>query len=60
MSAFSVFHEYEIGKSILILIVTLIGMLLIAVLMFLMYNLVQNVLETVKTVFSEIVFRINT
>ena len=60
MSAFSVFHEHEIGKSILILIVTLIGMLLIAVLMFLMYNLVQNVLETVKTVFSEIVFRINT
>ena len=54
------FHEYEIGKSILIVIVTVIGMLLIAVLMFLMYNLVQNVLETVKTVFSEIIFRINT
>lgn len=60
MSAFSVFHEYEIGKSILILIVTVIGMLLIAVLGFLMYNLVQSVLETLKTIFSEIMFRINT
>lgn len=60
MSAFSVFHEYEIVKSILILIVTAIGMLLIAVLGFLMYNLVQSVLETVKTIFSEIMFRINT
>ena len=60
MSAFSVFHEYEIGKSVLIVIVTVIGMLLIAVLGFLMFNLVQNVLETAKTVFSEIVFRINT
>lgn len=60
MSAFSVFHEYEIGKSILILIVTVIGMLLIAVLAFLMYNLVQSVLETFKTIFSEVMFRINT
>ena len=60
MSAFSVFHEYEIGKSVLIVIVTVIGMLLIAVLGFLMFNLVQTVLETAKTVFSEIVFRINT
>lgn len=60
MSAFSVFHEYEIGKSVLIVIVTVIGMILIAVLGFLMYNLVQTVLETFKTVFSEIIFRINT
>ncbi len=59
MAAFSVFHEYEIGKSIIIFIVTVIGMLLIAVLAFLMYSLVQNVLQTAQTVFNEAIFRAN-
>lgn len=59
MSAFSVFHEYEIGKSLFIMVATLVGMLLIAVLGFLLYNLVQNVVDTAKTIFSEVIFRMN-
>ena len=59
MAAFSEFHEYEIGKSLFITAATLIGMLLIAVLGFLLYNLVQNVADTAKAIFSEVIFRMN-
>ena len=34
-------------------------MLLIAVLGFLLYNLVQNVADTAKAIFSEVIFRMN-
>lgn len=60
MIAFSVFHEFEFGKSVFIFILTVIGMALIVILAFLIYNLAQNVIDFVKTVFSEAVFRINT
>lgn len=59
MSAFSGFHEFELGKSVFIFILTVIGMALIVILAFLIYNLGQNVVEFVKTVFSEAIFRIN-
>lgn len=59
MTAFSSFHEYELMKGIVILVITIIGMALIVVLGFLMYSLVQNMLDFFKTVFSEAVFRIN-
>ena len=41
------------------MVATLVGMLLIAVLGFLLYNLVQNVVDTAKTIFSEVIFRMN-
>lgn len=59
MTAFSTFHEYELGKGVVILVATVIGMALIVILGFLIYNLGQNVVEFVKTVFSEAVFRFN-
>ncbi len=59
MTAFSSFHEYELGKGIFIFIVTIIGMALIVILGFLIYNLAQNVIDFVKTVFSEAIFRLN-
>ena len=59
MSAFSTFHEFEMGKGIAILLCTIIGMALIVILGFLIYNLGQNVVDFVKTVFSEAVFRFN-
>ncbi len=59
MSAFSAFHEYELGKGIFIFAVTIVGMVLIVILGFLIYNLAQNVIDFVKTVFSEAVFRMN-
>lgn len=59
MIAFAVFHEFEFGKSLFSFIVTVIGMLLIIILVFLIYNLTQNVIDFIKTVFSEILFRIN-
>lgn len=60
MLGFSVFHEFELGKALFSFFVTVIGMLLIVVLAFLFYNLTQNVIDFIKTVFSETVFRMNT
>lgn len=59
MVAFSVFHEFELGKSLFSFIVTVIGILLIVILVFLLYNLTQNVIDFIKTIFSEILFRLN-
>ena len=59
MAGFSVFHEFELGKSVFSFIVTLIGIVLIVVLAFLFYNLTQNVIDFIKTVFSEMLFRMN-
>lgn len=58
MSAFMIFHEFEISKAIVSFIVTLIGMFLIAFLVFLCYALYQQVADALTTVFHEIVFRI--
>ena len=60
MCAFSTFHEFSTGKGISIFIFTVIGMALIILLGFLIYNLAQNVIDFIKTVFSEAVFRLNT
>ena len=60
MIAFSVFHEFELGRSIMLFVITVIGMLLMVILAFLIYSLAQNVVDFLKTVFSEIVFRLNT
>ena len=59
MVGFAVFHEFELGKSIFSFIATVIGILLIVILVFLIYNLTQNVIDFIKTLFSEILFRIN-
>ncbi|MBR7132005.1 MAG: hypothetical protein IKD04_00575 [Clostridia bacterium] len=59
MVAFAVFHEFELGKSLFSFVATAIGMLLIVVLVFLIYNLTQNVIDFIKTLFSELMFRIN-
>lgn len=59
MNAFLIFHEFTLSKAIISFVVTLIGMLLIAVLAFLAYSLMQQLIDNVLTVFSEIMFRIN-
>lgn len=56
---FSVFHEFETGKAVLILLLTLVGMLLITVLAFLLYSLTQNIVDFVRTIAGEIIFRMN-
>lgn len=58
MVAFSTFHEYEFGKAMVSFIITLIGMFLIAFLVFLCYALYQQVADALTTIFHEIVFRI--
>ncbi len=60
MIAFSVFHEFELGRSVMLFVITVIGMLLMVILAFLIYSLAQNVVDFLKTVFSEFVFRLNT
>ena len=57
ISAYMTFHEFEISKTILSLAITVIGMLLIVFLLFLMYTLVQQMVETIATVINEIIFR---
>lgn len=59
MVGFAVFHEFELGKSLFSFVATVIGILLIVILVFLIYNLTQNVIDFIKTLFSEILFRIN-
>lgn len=56
---FSVFHEFETGKAVLILLLTLVGMLLITVLAFLLYSLTQNIVDFVRTIVGEFIFRMN-
>lgn len=56
---FSVFHEFETGKAVLILLLTLVGMLLITVLAFLLYSLTQNIVDFVRTIAGEFIFRMN-
>lgn len=56
---FSVFHEFETGKAVLILLLTLVGMLLITVLAFLLYSLTQNIVDFVRTIAGEFIFRKN-
>lgn len=56
---FSVFHEFETGKAVLILLLTLVGMLLIMVLAFLLYSLTQNIVDFVRTIAGEFIFRMN-
>lgn len=59
MTGFAIFHEFELGKSLFSFVATVIGILLIVILVFLIYNLTQNVIDFIKTIFSEILFRIN-
>ena len=59
MTAFMIFHEFTLSKAIGSLAVTAIGMLLIGILVFLAYSLMQQLVENILTVFSEIMFRIN-
>lgn len=58
MSAFMIFHEFTLSKAIVAFLVTLIGMFLIAFLVFLCYALYQQVADALMTIFHEIVFRI--
>lgn len=59
MTAFMIFHEFTLSKAVGSFVVTLIGMLLIGILAFLAYSLMQQLAENILTVFSEIMFRIN-
>lgn len=52
------FHEYELFRTIGSLVVTVIGMLLIAFLVFLCYSLYQQVSDALLTIINEIIFRI--
>ncbi|HCA30835.1 MAG TPA: hypothetical protein DEP23_15415 [Ruminococcaceae bacterium] len=58
LSGIMIFHEYELGKTILSLIITLIGMLLIIFLVFLLYSLFQQLTSTIMTLMNEISFRV--
>ena len=58
ISGLMTYHEYELFKALTSLLVTAIGMLLIAFLVFLFYSLYQQVSDALLTIFNEFVFRI--
>lgn len=51
------FHEYSISKTLFSLFITAIAMVLIVFLIFLCYNLFQQMAGTISTIFNEIIFR---
>ena len=56
--AFINFHEFEYSKAILSIILTFIGMIIIAVLIFLVYSLFQQLFSNIMIFFNEIIFRV--
>lgn len=58
MSAFINFHQYELSRAVLALVLTVIGMAICICLIFLMYSLVQQLIGNAATVYNEILFRI--
>jgi hypothetical protein len=57
ISAFMIFHEYEFGRAVCALILTVVGMLICVALLFLLYSLAQQFISTILTVFNEMIFR---
>jgi len=57
ITALMTFHEFELGKAVFSLIVTVIGMLLIVFLVFLIYSLFSQLMSVIMTVFNEVYFR---
>ncbi|MBQ8683449.1 MAG: YIP1 family protein [Clostridia bacterium] len=58
IAAFMNFHEFEFGKAVLSIILTVIGMVIIAVLIFIVYSLFQQLFSNVLVLVNEIIFRI--
>jgi len=58
VSAFMNFHEFEFSKAILAIVLTFIGMIIIAILVFLVYSLFQQLFSNIMVLVNEIVFRI--
>ncbi len=58
IAAFVNFHEFEFSKAVLSIILTVIGMVVIAVLIFLVYSLFQQLFSNVMVLINEIIFRI--
>lgn len=58
IAAFVNFHEFEFSKAVLSIILTVIGMVVIAVLIFLVYSLFQQLISNIMVLINEIIFRI--
>lgn len=55
--AFIHFHEFTFSKVLISVILTIIGMLMIGILIFLAYSLVQQLVSAIVTIIDEIVLR---
>lgn len=58
ISAFMIFHEYELSRAIGALLLTVVGMVICVALLFLLYSLAQQFFSTILTVFNEMIFRL--
>ena len=58
IAAFVNFHEFEFSKAVLSIFLTLIGMIVIAVLIFLVYSLFPQLFSNLMVLVNEIIFRI--
>ena len=60
IAAFSYFHEFEGMQIFKAMLLTLLGMAIIAILIFVVYMLVQQLVSTILVVFNELLFGIRT
>lgn len=57
VSAFVNFHEFSVGKSLVAIVITFVGMVIIAVLIFLLYSLLQQMVSNTLLLINEIILR---
>lgn len=50
-------HEYSVGKTIWSLILTLLGIVIIVFLIILLYSLLQQLVDFIRSIYKEILFR---
>lgn len=50
-------HEYSVGKTIWSVILTLVGIIIIIFLIILLYSLLQQLIDFIRSVYKEILFR---
>ena len=60
IAAFSYFHEFEGMQIFKAMLLTLLGMAIITILIFVVYMLVQQLVSTILVVFNELLFGIRT
>ena len=57
ITAFKVVHDYSVTKSVVSIVITVVGVLFLIFLCVLMFGLIQQIVSFVTTVYNEVMFR---